>query len=91
MKGREDEIGLAKASPFSFLPEASLLASPSLSTAATAERRGCLQTMPRRASSHGDFAVKEGLGWIVGVLSANGLVEADSSDEIGYCAGKPAP
>ena len=65
VEGREDEIGLAKASPFSFLPEASLLASPSLS--------------------------KEGLGSIVGVLSADGLVEADSSDEIGYCAGKPAP
>ena len=75
MEGHEDEIGLAKASPFSFLPEASLLASPSLSTAATAERRGCLQTMPRRASSHGDLAVKEGLGWIVGVLSANGLLK----------------
>ena len=49
MEGREDEIGLAKASPFSFLPEASLLASPSLS--------------------------KEGLGRIVGVLSANGLLK----------------
>ena len=49
MEGHENEIGLAKASPFSFLPEASLLASPSLS--------------------------KEGLGWIVGVLSANGLLK----------------
>ena len=32
IKMNEDEIGLAKASPFSFLPEASLLCKPPLST-----------------------------------------------------------
>ena len=75
MEGREDEIGLARRALSLRSRGAPCISSPSLSTAATAERRGCLQTMPRRASSHGDLAVKEGLGRIVGVLSANGLLK----------------
>lgn len=91
MEGHEDEIGLAKASPFSFLPETSLHLKPLLINCCNSRAQRLLANYAEARKQSRRSRRKGGVGVDCRSSLRQRFVEADPSDEIGYCAGKPAP